>query len=61
MPRMKWTSSFSESDGRTVVEIRIDFDSAEDLEKIITMGFKEGFTMRLDQLEQLLSGPSTAQ
>lgn len=61
MPRMKWTSSFSESDGRTVVEIRIDFDSAEDLEKIINMGFKEGFTMGLDRLEQLLSGPSTAQ
>ena len=55
MPRMKWTSGFTESDGRTIVNIRIDFANAEDLEKIITMGFKEGFTMGLDQLDELLS------
>lgn len=55
MPRMTWTSSFSESDGRTLVSIRIDLDSAEDLEKIITMGFKEGFTQGLDQLDALLA------
>lgn len=55
MPRMKWTSDFRESDRRTMVNVRIDFDNAVDLEKIITMGFKEGFTMGLDQLDELLT------
>lgn len=55
MPRMKWESAFRESEGRTIVRVRINFDSTEDLERIVQMGFKEGFTMGLDQLEQLLS------
>ena len=55
MPRMKWESRFSERDGGTLVRTRIDFDSTEDLEKIVTMGFKEGFTTGLDQLDELLA------
>ncbi|HRH69156.1 MAG TPA: SRPBCC domain-containing protein [Flavobacteriales bacterium] len=55
MPRMKWTSDFSEHLGGTLVRVRIDFDSAEDLQKIISMGFKEGFTMGLEQLDALLA------
>ncbi len=55
MPRMKWESRFSERDGGTLVRTRIDFDSTEDLEKIVTMGFKEGFTTGLNQLDELLA------
>ncbi len=55
MPRSTWENRFSEEDGRTVVRIKITHDSAEDVEKIIAMGFKEGFSMGLDQLEQLLA------
>lgn len=55
MPRMNWTCDFDQSDNSTVVRITIRFDSPEDLEKIIQMGFKEGFTMGLDQLEELLA------
>lgn len=55
MPQMRWEVGFSESDGTTMVRTHITFDSADDLEKTIAMGFKEGFTMGLDQLDELLS------
>lgn len=55
MPRMNWECHFSDSDGATLVRSRINFDSAEDLEKIIAMGFKEGFAQGLDQLDELLT------
>lgn len=55
MPRSRWENHFSESDGSTRVLITIHFDSAEDIERIIAMGFKEGFTMGLEQLDELLA------
>lgn len=54
MPRMTWESRFSPDDGGTLVRSRIAFDSLGDLEKIVAMGFKEGFSMGLDQLDELL-------
>ncbi|HMQ75730.1 MAG TPA: SRPBCC domain-containing protein [Flavobacteriales bacterium] len=57
MPRMKWESHFSPAEGGTLVRIVIRFEAAEDLEKIIGMGFKEGFTQGLEQLEELLAHP----
>ena len=33
----------------------LHFASPEDLEQIIAMGFKEGYTMGLQQLEELLA------
>ncbi len=56
MPRMNWACRFNQNDGSTVVRIHILFDTAEDLEQIIQMGFKEGFTMGLQQLDELLTG-----
>lgn len=55
MPQMEWDSHFSQRDGSTVVRIKISFNSTEDLEKIILMGFKEGFALGLQQLEELLA------
>lgn len=55
MPRMRWENRFSPSEGGTVVHVVIHFDSTEDLEKIIGMGFSEGFTMGLAQLEELFA------
>ncbi len=49
-----WTVNFSESDGITTVHVEIKHGSLEDLEKIIEMGFKEGFTACLGQLEDIL-------
>jgi rifampin ADP-ribosylating transferase len=53
MPRMKWESHFSPCEGGTVVRIVIHFGAPEDLERIIGMGFREGFTMGLEQLEEI--------
>jgi uncharacterized protein YndB with AHSA1/START domain len=52
--RMHWENIFSNSNSGTVVTITITVDTWETLEKIIAMGFKEGFTMGLNQLESLL-------
>lgn len=50
-----WEAKFTESDDRTLVVITATFDKFEDLEQTIEMGFKEGFTRGLNQLEALLS------
>jgi len=49
-----WDLSFSEQDGTTTVNIIIFNESLERMEKMIEMGFREGFTMGLQQLEELL-------
>ena len=49
-----WTVNFGESDGITTVYVEIQHQSLEDLEKIIELGFKEGFTTCIDQLTELL-------
>jgi uncharacterized protein YndB with AHSA1/START domain len=50
-----WEAKFTESNDCTLVVITSTFDKLEDLEQTIEMGFKEGFTMGLNQLEELLS------
>lgn len=55
MPRMRWESRFAPHGSGTWVKVRIEFDTPEDLERIVTMGFREGFTTGLDQLEGLLT------
>lgn len=55
MPRTEWTNTFSEEKGITLVSIAAKYKTLADLEKVIEMGFKEGFTMGLNQLETLLS------
>jgi uncharacterized protein YndB with AHSA1/START domain len=52
--RMHWTNVFSETGERTTVTVTIVLETLETLEKIINMGFKEGFTAGLNQLEALL-------
>lgn len=52
--RMHWKNVFSEAGGQTTVTITITVDTLETLEKIMQMGFKEGFTMGLNQLDTLL-------
>lgn len=55
MPRTQWTNEFNENGEKTLVTITAKYNSLADLEKIIEMGFKEGFTMTLIELESLLS------
>ena len=53
-PRSDWNVDFAESDGSTIVNIEIKHKTLSDLETIIKMGFKEGFTMALENLDELL-------
>lgn len=54
-PRMNWLSTFNQSGNKTKVEVVITFDSVESLEKIVEMGFKEGFAMAHGNLDELLA------
>ncbi|HEX7848063.1 MAG TPA: SRPBCC domain-containing protein [Chitinophagaceae bacterium] len=54
-PRMNWLCTFSGTDSGTKVEIDVAFDSTADLEKIVEMGFKEGFTAAHGNLDELLA------
>ena len=54
-PRVKWGANFAEKGGETVVSMRLDFEKLEDLETIIDMGFKEGFTAGLENLDQYIA------
>jgi uncharacterized protein YndB with AHSA1/START domain len=53
---MHWKTEFHDTDGKTKVLVTITFENAADLQKIVEMGFEEGFTMGLNQLEKLLEG-----
>ncbi|MFT3980459.1 MAG: SRPBCC domain-containing protein [Ferruginibacter sp.] len=54
LPGSDWDLHFMEENGITKVSIAIYNDSLERMERMIAMGFKEGFTMTLNELETLL-------
>ena len=54
LPGSDWDLNFKEYNGITKVSITIYNDSLERMEKMIEMGFKEGFTATLNDLEILL-------
>lgn len=54
LPGSNWDLNFSEQNGTTTVNITIYNESLERLKQMIEMGFKEGFTMSLSNLENLL-------
>lgn len=60
LPGSDWDLNFSEQNGTTKVSITIYNESLARLEKMIEMGFKEGFTMTLNSLEDLLAKLSGA-
>jgi uncharacterized protein YndB with AHSA1/START domain len=55
MPKSQWEVNFTGKNDLTLVEIYIKFADLSHLEGHIKMGFKEGMTMCLDQLEELVS------
>ena len=61
LPGSEWDISFSEQNGKTKVSITIYNESLARLEKMIEMGFKEGFTMTMKSLEDLLTTLSQRQ
>jgi uncharacterized protein YndB with AHSA1/START domain len=54
LPGSDWDHTFSELNGITKVNIAIFNESLERLEKMIEMGFSEGFKMSIDNLEKVL-------
>ena len=58
LPGSEWDLNFSEQNGTTKVSISIYNESLERLEKMIEMGFKEGFTMTLNSLDELFASLS---
>ena len=55
LPGSEWDYTFSEQNGRTKVRITIYNESLARLEKMIEMGFTEGFKMSMNNLEILLA------
>ena len=55
LPGSEWDLHFSEQNGTTKVSITIYNESLARLEKMIEMGFKEGYTMTMNNLEALLA------
>ena len=58
LPGSEWDLSFSETNGKTKVSVTIYNESLERMEKMIEMGFKEGFMMTLKNLQDLLAALS---
>ncbi|MDB5286872.1 MAG: hypothetical protein JWR05_1821 [Mucilaginibacter sp.] len=54
-PVMNWDKGFKTTGNDTTVNIEITFDKEADMETIIKMGFQEGFTAGLDNLDDYLS------
>ena len=56
IPAMHWNVQFSQTGSVTRVEVLISFPTEEAIEKIVEMGFKEGFTAAHNNLDELLEG-----
>ena len=54
LPGSDWDYTFSEEKGKTKVSITIYNESLERMEKLIEMGFTEGFKMSMNNLDNLL-------
>ncbi|HMJ48316.1 MAG TPA: SRPBCC domain-containing protein [Ferruginibacter sp.] len=61
LPGSEWEYNFSEKNGKTKVSITIYNESLARLEKMIEMGFKEGYAMSMKNLEEILTTLSPRQ
>ncbi|MCE7064576.1 SRPBCC domain-containing protein [Dyadobacter sp. CY326] len=55
LPGSHWENTFKEESNNTLVFIEITFKELADLEANMQMGFKEGFTLGLENLDELLA------
>ena len=55
LPGSDWDLNFSYKEGTTTVRVSIYNESLARMEKMIEMGFSEGFSMTLNSLENLLA------
>lgn len=54
LPHANWDVSFENTGIHTTVTIKTTYEKLSDIEKIIEMGFKEGFTSALENLDQYI-------
>lgn len=54
-PRTIWNNTFTENEETTTVTIVAQYEKLADLEQIIAMGFQEGFSMALGNLDDYLN------
>jgi uncharacterized protein YndB with AHSA1/START domain len=54
LPASNWNIDFMDNNSSTIVNITVKHETLADLEKIIEMGFKEGFTSALNGLDEVL-------
>jgi uncharacterized protein YndB with AHSA1/START domain len=54
MPQSKWTVTFTDKGEFTLVEFHIAYDDLAQLEATLKMGFKDGLTMAMEGLDELL-------
>jgi uncharacterized protein YndB with AHSA1/START domain len=54
LPLANWNASFEDLDEHTIVYTVVTYQSLSDLETIIQMGMKEGLTMTMESLDELL-------
>jgi hypothetical protein len=55
MPQSQWTMNFSDMGENTLVHGIMQFPDLAQLEQTIAMGFKEGLTMAMENLDALLA------
>lgn len=55
IPSMQWDIRFTSTGDGTTVNVHLSFDNEASLEKIVQMGFKEGFTAAHGNLDELLA------
>lgn len=54
LPQSSWEISFTNKGALTLVQYLIKYDDLDQLEATIQMGFKEGITMAMEGLDELL-------
>lgn len=54
LPQTKWLIGFTGVEEGTKVSFNLHFQSEEDMKKQLEMGFEDGFTKGLNQLEEIL-------
>lgn len=60
LPSMHWLCKFISNGSRTSVHVEVTFKSEEDLQKIVEMGFQEGFAAAHNNLDEVLQKNAVA-
>jgi len=54
LPSMLWEVAFAAQPGGTLLSTQLNFDDLEGLETVLKMGFQQGYSEQLEQLQDLV-------